>query len=492
MPTMTKLTLFKRLVLGFLIILLVFTALGLYSTLKLDQLNRMIHSISAVDNETIRIANRLKDLLLTQRSFEKKYVVSQDRDFYQQFLETDKYIRKDISTLGRLAYKTKKAGLINQLTRFYDEYVSTVKAEAAIIEKGRKYANNKYGKEKEHVTNQIIQGLDILIKTAKTAIDTKITVSEKTGSQASRVVALITIASIILCILIAFFNARTVNRPITQLIKGTKEIAKGRFEKHFTVTSPPEINELANAFNYMCDRLKDLDEMKADLVSHISHEFRTPLAVIREAVSLYREGISTNTTERQIRLTGIIEEECERLINAVNKMLNLSRMDAGMMDYHIEEFSLSDLIEKSVSKIIPISERKQISLEINLDDGLPNAAVDAENIGQVLDNLLDNALKFTPAKGNISVQAELKGEKGSKERTAQKKRFIEVSVSDSGCGIPTENISDIFDKFKKLNEKGTGLGLYIARQIVEGHGGDIWARSDGRTGSTFFFTVPVF
>jgi two-component system sensor histidine kinase GlrK len=360
-----------------------------------------------------------------------------------------------------------------------------------LIKSHEGYSQKTYEKKKENLTDHIIQRLEELIRMSKETIDNKIDMSKKIGSQASKVVAIITIASVVMGILVAFFNARTINRPIVLLIKGTKEIAKGKFEKHLTIHSPPEINELANAFNHMCDRLKELDEMKADLISHISHEFRTPLAVIREAVSLHLDCIATGSMERQLRLLGIVEEECERLITSVNKVLNLSRMDAGMMDYQIEQCDLSQLIGMSVSKIRPIAERKRISLEVNIAGSLPHAAVDTEKIGQVLDNLLDNALKFTLEGGRVSIAAGLKDEKTLEHLSDIEKGFIVVSVSDTGCGIPQGNIQDIFDKFKKLHEKGTGLGLYIARQVVGAHGGDIWVKSEEEMGSTFYFTVPV-
>jgi len=476
--------------LGFLVILLVVTALGVYSTLKLGQLNQIIRSISSIDNETMKMANRLRDTLLTQRKFEKKYVVSKDRDFHRQFLETEKYVEKDLAQMSPLMDATENEPLLGDMKMFYDRYLFTVQEEVDLIKSNKSYSQEKYEKIKEDLTDQIIQKLDALIKTTKAAIDSKIDISKRIGSQASRIIVIITITSVVMGILIAFFIARTINRPIVLLIRGTKEIARGRFEKHLTIPSPPEINELANAFNHMCDRLRELDEMKADLIAHISHEFRTPLAVIREAVSLNLDCISKGSIEKQQRLLGIIAEECERLITSVNKVLNLSRMDAGKMDYHMDEYSLSQLIEMSVSKIRPIAERKRISFEANLAGNLPHAAIDTEKIGQVLDNLLDNALKFTPAKGKVSISAVFKDRERSKHPGNEQKGFIEVSVSDTGCGIPKEHIQDVFEKFKKLHEKGTGLGLYIARQIVSAHGGRIWVKSEEKMGSTFFFTVP--
>ena len=485
-----KFTIFKRLGLGYLAILLVVIALGVYSTLKLGQLNQITRSISSIDNETIRIAARLRDAALSQRGFEKKYFVSRDKDFHRQFLEAEKYIEKDLEQISILMDTTEKRRLIADVKEFHDRYLSIVREEVRLIKSDKGYSRERYQKKKEDLADQIIHKLEEVIEIAKADVDSKIEMSGKIGSQASRVAAIITVAAVIMAILIAFFNARTINRPILLLIKGTREIAKGKFEEHLTIPSPPEINELADAFNLMCDRLKEIDEMKADLVSNISHELRTPLAVIREAVSLHLDCISTGSMEKQRRLLGIIEEECERLINSVNKILNLSRMDAGMMDYHMEKCSLSPLIEMSASKIKPIAERKGITLEVNLAGSLPHAGMDSEKIGQALDNLLDNALKFTPEGGKVSIGASLG--KTSEHFSNEEKSFIEVSVSDTGCGIPEENIQDIFDKFKKLHGKGTGLGLYIARQIINAHGGDIWVKSEQKKGSVFYFTVPVF
>lgn len=489
---MRKFTIFKRLGLGYLVIVLVVIALGVYSTVKLGQLNQITRSINSIDSETIRIANRLRDAVLSQRAFEKKYVVSKDQDFHLQFLETEKYIEKDLEQISILMDTTEKKWLIGDVKKFYEQFLSIVQEEVRLIKTNKGYSQKKFEKEKESLADQIIHKLEDVMEKAKEAMDSKIEMSGKIGSQASRVAVIITIVSVIMAILIAFFNARTINRPIVLLIKGTREIAKGKFEKHLTIPSPPEINELADAFNHMCDRLKEIDEMKADLISHISHEFRTPLAVIREAVSLHLDSISTGPIEKQRRLLGIVEEECERLINSVNKILDLSRMDAGMMDYHMEKCRLSHLIEMSVSKIRPIAERKGISLEVKLDGSLPHAGIDSEKIGQVLDNLLDNALKFTPGGGKVSIGASLQDRKSSEGFSNKEKGLIEVSVSDTGCGIPEENIQDIFDKFKKLHGKGTGLGLYIARQIVSAHGGDIWVKSEEKKGSTFSFTVPVY
>ena len=237
-----------------------------------------------------------------------------------------------------------------------------------------------------------------VVEMAKEVIDKKIELSEKTARRSSNIVAIITSAAVIMTTLIAFITARTINRPIFILMKGIKGIAEGMFEKHLRIPFPPEIKELAAAFNHMSDRLKEVDEMKADLISHVSHELRTPLAVIREAVSLLSPNdISTVSVGKRYKLLGIIGEKCERLITSVNRILDLSRMNAGIIDYHIEEVGIFPIIEKNVLNIRPISEKSGIRLDIKLDEDLPPAKIDGDKIGLVLNNLLENALKFTPA-----------------------------------------------------------------------------------------------
>jgi|LGOV01.1.fsa_nt_gb two-component system sensor histidine kinase GlrK len=490
-------TIFKRLALGYLAILLVVVALGIYTTLRLDHLNQITRSISSIDGETIRIATKLRDNTLSQSGFEKKYIVSRDKDFYHQFLEIEKHIETDLKRISALidtpVDTPEKKRLISDIKKLHSRYLSIVQNPVHSTKIDKKYPQKRDQEEKKKLINETTDKLDQVIEIAKADVERKIKRSGEIGARASRITVTISIAAIIMGILIAFFNARTINYPILRLIKGTREIAKGKFEKHITIPSPPDIKELANAFNLMCDRLKKIDEIKADLFSNISHDLRTPLAVIRESASLLLfNGNSTRFSKKEYKLISIIEEECERLINSVNTILDISRMDAGMTDYNMEKYNLFHLIERSVSNIRPIAESKGINLEVNIGGRLPPVNIDGERIGQALGNLLDNAVKFTTQGGKVTVAATLKDTDASDHFLNNKKEFVEVSVSDTGCGIPKENIKEIFDKFKMLHGKGTGLGLYIARHIINAHGGDIWVKSEQGRGSTFSFTVPVF
>jgi two-component system sensor histidine kinase GlrK len=491
---MSEHTIFQRLALGYLAIFLIVFALGTYTILRLGQLNRITRSISAIDAETIRISNRLRNASLSQRGFEEKFIVSGDTDFFNQFSEIEKYIQQDVHQLSILVNTPDKKALIAEVKESHNKYVLAVQEEERLMEAGGKYSQNEYQERKKDLVNKTTGSLEKLTGISRADIDEKIESSRKIGSRATRVTAILAITAIVMAILIALFNARTIDRPILTLIKGTRRISEGKFDNHLTIPSPPEIRELANAFNLMCDRLKKIDEMKADLISHVSHELRTPLTVIREAANMLSPdtvGESAISSEKHRRLLAIIREECEILIGSVNRILDLSRMNAGMIDYNIDKYSLCALIEKSVSKIEPLAEKKEINLDVKIDESLPLVDIDPEKMCQVLDNLLGNALKFTAKHGSVTITASLRNKETAGDLSDKGKGVVEVSVLDTGCGIAEENIPEIYDKFKMFSGKGTGLGLYIARQIVIAHGGNIWVKTEQGKGTTFSFTVPV-
>jgi two-component system sensor histidine kinase GlrK len=199
------------------------------------------------------------------------------------------------------------------------------------------------------------------------------------------------------------------------------------------------------------------------------------------------EGAFLDMPEKQNRLLTIIQEECERLIGSVNSILDLSCMEAKMMEYYFRECQLVQVTQETISRFAPIALKNAISLESKLPPDLSLVKIDEDRIRQVMENLLGNALKFTDKGGKVIVSAALR---------RNQKAYVEVSVSDTGCGIPKGDLKKIFDKFKRGDSAkeaagGTGLGLSIAKHIIAAHGGEIWAESEQGKGSTFFFTLPL-
>jgi two-component system sensor histidine kinase GlrK len=317
--------------------------------------------------------------------------------------------------------------------------------------------------------------------------DEKVDLSTKISHRTLRVTMVTAALTIVLGIMISFYITRSIGKPIALLGQKTKEIATGRFQKISNVQSPPEIKQLAEDFNFMSERLEQLDSMKLDFVSHVSHELRTPLTSIKAASSILLENTYDGSPERRKELLAIIHDECDRLIGAVNRILDISRMEAGMMDYRFSEGELAPVVQKIVLKLAPLAQRKRIELELMPFPELPLVRMDTDRVMQVVENLLGNALKFTPAGGKVIVVLSPRKDGGG---------FVEVSIADTGSGIPKEHLARIFERFKRIElgretTIGTGLGLSIVKHIIADHGGKLWVRSTPGKGSTFSFALPV-
>lgn len=482
---MRGLSIFARLCVSYLLIILIVVSLAAYTTWRFDQLNRITRSISSVDSKIIRLANDIKGSFFSQAGFERKYIVSGDNDFLEQFMAQKKSINSQFDKIGKLISDLPQEQAINSSKSAYENYVTLSEKEFSLVKNDADASEEKYRQSREKLVNKVVSGLNRAVELTKADMDEKIRISQNIGSQALKLGILATLIIIIMGVIIAFYNARTINRPILSLMTGTRRIAQGDFDRDIEISSPPEIQELADSFNYMCRRLQELDRMKSDFVSHVSHELRTPLTSIKESTSILMEGNLGYLSSEQRKLMGIVQEECERLIHSVNRILDLSRIESGMMEFQMEKYNLSSLVEKSVSKVKPIAEKKNLQININIPSDILNGYVDWDKIDQVFVNILGNALKFTPEGGEIHVYAYNRAKEQESDRN-----MIEVCITDTGSGISEEELPEIFDKFKKMHGKGAGLGLAIAKNILNAHGGEIWAESEPGQGSSFYFTLP--
>jgi two-component system sensor histidine kinase GlrK len=482
-----RFTIFERLTFGYLVIMLLVIFLGGYVSLKLNQLLRLTQSVAAAEEEMIRPIENLLDVVFSQVGFEKKYVISKDPDFYERFLELEKQVRKALEDLKDYATTRTEENLILQTMGLYTYYLDLFEKEVRMLQEDADYPQEEYRVEKEDTIETLNQSLKKTILIARSIQSKEMINSRQISSHIQKVTSVAAAIIILAGLLISFLNTRSINRSILLFKQRTKEIAKGRFERIRIKTSLPEIKELADDFNHMCERLKELDEMKAGFISHVSHELRTPLTAIKEASSMLIEGTYRGSPQKEQELLKITRAECERLIASVNRILDLSRMEGKMMDYHFRACLVIPVIKDTVLKLTPIAHRKDIRLSIGPFKDLPEVRIDEVRIGQVLEDLIGNALKFTPEGGRISINSTL-----SEDHPG----FILVSVSDDGCGIHKEDLDKIFDRFKRIDNgqqpaTGSGLGLSIAKYTLSAHGGRIWAQSEPGKGSTFFFTLPV-
>lgn len=232
-------------------------------------------------------------------------------------------------------------------------------------------------------------------------------------------------------------------------------------------------------------QFKELDRMKSDFIATLSHEFRTPVTSINMSVDILSRGILGPLNERQRELIDSAKQDCARLTKLARELLQLSKLESGRLPLREEELDIAAMIEQSIRSLQLQFDEKQVRLVPDVEPGLPRLVADEEQIASVITNLVSNALKHTRAGGRVTVRARASGEN------------LRVEVEDTGRGIPREHLDDIFDKFvqvKRASEAtpgSVGLGLAIAKEVVQLYGGRIWAESEQEKGSTFSFELPL-
>lgn len=232
---------------------------------------------------------------------------------------------------------------------------------------------------------------------------------------------------------------------------------------------------------------KEVERLKSNFVAGVSHELRTPLVSMRQSLSLILNKTTGPITQQQEEFLSIADRNLQRLTNLINDLLDLSKLEAGKMTINRKLSALENIVNEAINGLNNWAKSRGIALEKNIPPGIPEVNVDSDRIIQVLTNLIGNAVKFTPENGRITISALINEVIGA----------VDVSVTDTGVGITKENLPKVFDKFYQTGEKslaqvsGTGIGLSIAKEIVELHSGKIWVESEYGKGTRFTFSLPL-
>ena len=279
-----------------------------------------------------------------------------------------------------------------------------------------------------------------------------------------------------------FLLARALQRaatPIADLMEATGRVANGDYTARVPEHGPREARALAQAFNSMAARLQVSDEQRRNLLADVTHELRTPLTVIQGNL----EGLIDGVYPRDdAHLTPILEET-RVLSRLIDDLRTLALAESGALKLQKEPIDLATLVNETTASFRAQADAAGIGLSAEIEGGLPTLEIDPARIRQVLENLIANALRYTPRDGKISVQCSV---------SREQPKSVQVSVSDSGAGIPSDELPHIFERFyKSRDSRGTGLGLAIAKNLVAAHGGAISAQSELGKGTTIRFSLPT-
>jgi signal transduction histidine kinase len=275
--------------------------------------------------------------------------------------------------------------------------------------------------------------------------------------------------------------ARSIVRPVEQLTNAARSMSDGDLQQRVEVRSPHEIGVLADAFNSMADSRMQLEGLRRNLVNDVAHELRTPLANLQGYLEVLRDGLTEPTPE----ILGVLHEESLLLNGLVADLQELALAEAGQLPLMRAPVELHEPILNALDAIRPQAEARDLILDSNLPDLLPEVLVDTSRLSQILRNLLRNAVTHTPPGGRIDIRAST----GTNQ--------VEIAVHDTGHGIEPEHLPFIFDRFYRADPArardtgGSGLGLAVVKNLVEAHGGTITATSTINAGSTFIFTLPI-
>ena len=284
-----------------------------------------------------------------------------------------------------------------------------------------------------------------------------------------------------IALLLTFVLSRRMTSPIEVLAKAARRLGHGDLSQRVRLQGESEVTALAEAFNSMAADLEYAEQLRRNMVADVAHELRTPLSNIQGYLEAIRDGV----VEPDAAAIRSLSEETYLLSRLVNELQELSLAEAGELKLVYQAEDITNLVKQAVTPWQPQLTAGEISLSLELPDNLPLVTIDWQRVNEVLHNLLKNAVAHTPKGGAINVAAGAKG------------KWVEVSVSDTGEGIPAEDLPHIFERFYRVDKSraratgGSGLGLTIAKRLIEAHGGTIAVQSKLGEGSRFSFTLPV-
>jgi signal transduction histidine kinase len=469
----------NKIISGFLVVMLlaiVVLANQLYVIHKIQNVNRGF-AIDANAATTAFDTEKRADLI---NEDSRKYFAVLGAQYEKQVIEDRDDFLADIAKLDTAARTDSERDAIAKLREALDGYWAVFNR---MKEQNRTWDLDELPPDLTISTDHLRAQSEIAYDAVKGAMKEQVAAAADMGNKAERLSWIAGVVSVLFGLVVFGLIVRSITDPLRRLTRGTRAISKGEFWHRIPAHGNDEFAELARDFNAMTERLGELDKMKKDFVSHVSHDLKAPLASIRQIMHLLLEQIPGPLNPQQNDLIRLSYNSAERLAAMVGNLLDVSRMEAGSMEYLMSANDVIALI-KSVAGEFDIQAReKGVRQELECAEPAVFAECDRDRIIQVVGNLYENALKFSPRDANIIT------------RVRRIKTDIVISVSDSGPGVPDGHKERIFHKFhqvkhgKKLAGQGVGLGLAICKTIVEAHHGQIWVEDNPNGGSIFSFAL---
>ena len=483
-------SLFRKII-GWLIVIILFMV---GASIIILQMLKTAYSSEAAEFRIIPLAQYAERLYMSEHDAAKKYFETRDAFTDQTLALIGHEFSQELDSLRGLIDRDDVRLLADKAIAQHGRYRDYLARQRSLIAKDYSYDATAALQQAAPLGDSIRQTLRSITEAYLPALSKSLGKMPERTSDAMSGAYIILALALAIALAIAIMFGRTVTKPLEALMAGTEKVGEGQYET-VLVTSNDELADLTRAFNLMSDKLKQLDEMRMQMMSEISHEMRTPLQVIKAGCySIMHAKNGPELTDRQKDAVGMIHQSTNRINQFVNLFLDVAKMEAGLMKFKFEESSLHDVLSPLVQEAQLIAQSRQIKVGFRSEEA-PPMLLDRERMTQVFSNLLSNALKFTPDNGTIEVV--LAREANCGEANKNGKGCVRVDVQDSGVGIPEADIDKLFGKFFQAkntsltNEKGSGLGLALVKHVSEAHGGRVRVESRVGVGSKFTVILPL-
>jgi len=482
-----RLSIFWRLALGYVTILALVIGVNLYILNQFRLLTDLGAELVTHHFPAVETAKRLITSLYSQLKSDKQYLVLRDTTLLKDFLQEAENFRKTLLALEEqeppgepLEYLKKTKALHEDFhTLFLNVGVEQVDRSPAAVA--------AYEGKRDALIDEMTQAINAFITSQEASVGAILRDSHLRSVETQEITQRLLLMALILGLGLAGIASYSILRPLRRVKAQIRRIGQGQFGGTIPLDVPQELRDLVGTVNWMGGKLQQLDEMKSEFLANISHELRTPLTSIREGSQLLLDGIPGTLNDDQRETLTIISESSQRLNHLIGNLLDLSRMEADMVSYTFSPTDLNKLALRSIDKIKFLADRKQIHIDSRLDPGrIRLQEVDAPRMEQVFENLVSNAVKFSAEGSSVTI--------GSHPPTDGP--GIQFTVSDTGPGIAASDLPHIFERFYQGKTPGgrtyvgSGIGLALAKRVIEAHGGRIWAESMIGKGSSLHFVIP--
>ncbi|MDK2744596.1 MAG: HAMP domain-containing protein [Nitrospira sp.] len=481
-----RLSIFWRLVMTSLVIITVMGGVNLYALFQLRQLTAMSTQMASYHYPAVESAKRLLGSVYAQLNSEKKFLATKDQTFLTNLTEEVDEFQRNLQLLQNQENSTQGLKLLRETGDLLQERLRLFRDEFQKAKGRSRQAILEYETKRDALMDQMSASIQSYIDLHEVRVSVGVSESRSSAAQAEAVTEQLVLVALVFGLGLAGIASYTILRPLRQLQGHIKQIGQGNFGTSLQIKAPAELRDLVDTVNWMGRKLQEIDDMKTEFLAHVSHELRTPMASIQEGTHLLLDEIPGPLVQEQRTTLRIMADSSRRLIHLINTILDLSKMEAGMMEYRIVPVDLHRIAEISINKVRLLADSKHVQLVLESVGERAWVKADASRLEQVLDNLLSNALKFSPEGGVVKVHMNPDLQAG----------VLEVSVSDTGPGIAPEDLPHIFERFYQGRTKvkqtaGSGLGLALAKKVVEAHGGRIWIESEKGKGATVRFILRL-